>query len=191
MVKNPVFIETFKQLGVEFHPSQILIGLLEDFVCHLYQRNVSNVNDARYNMFKLGKCTEESLPPNFDSLQQHILRCNYESFIRRRCLVAIIDAGSPEGHGWQISNDGLAIIWMTIPPAPDSVLEFIHCNCNTGCGTKRSCSCVKAGLDCTELCKCSSDCDSCFNSSSHNQDVFTDEGVTVELSDEELSETGD
>ena len=90
MGKNPVYIETFKQLGVESRPSQILIGLLEDFVCHLYkQSNVSNVNDARNNMFKLGKCTEESLAPNSDSLQQHIMRCNYESFIRRRYLVAI------------------------------------------------------------------------------------------------------
>ena len=89
-----------------------------------------------------------------------------------------------------MSNDGLAIILMTIPPAPDSILKFIHCNCNTGCGTKR-CSCVKAGLDCTELCKCSSDYDSYFNSSSHNQDIFTGDGVTVELSDEELSEMED
>ena len=46
-------------------------------------------------------------------------------FVRHRCLVAIIDDGSPEGHGWQMSNDGLAIILMTIPPAPDSILKFI------------------------------------------------------------------
>ena len=46
-------------------------------------------------------------------------------FVRHRCLVAIIDDGSPEGHGWQMSNDGLAIILMTIPPAPDSILKSI------------------------------------------------------------------
>ena len=79
---------------------------------------------------------------------------------------------------------------MTIPPAPDSILEFIHCNCNTSCGTKR-CPCLIAGLDCTELCKCSSDYDSCFNSSSHNQDIFTGEGVTIKHSDDELSKIDD
>ena len=110
MVKNPVYIETSKRLGVESRPSQILFDLLEDFVCHLYkQHNVSNVNDAHCYMFNLGKCTEESLPPNSDSLQQHTTR-NYECFIRRHCLVAIIEDGSPR----VMVGKCIMMVWLLI-----------------------------------------------------------------------------
>ena len=49
-------------------------------------KKVSNVNDARYDMFRLGIHAEESLPPNKDSLVKHILRANYQACIFRRCL---------------------------------------------------------------------------------------------------------
>ena len=35
----------------------------------------------------------------------------------------------------------------------DSVLEFVSCKCAKGCLNNR-CSCVKATLSCTDLCKC-------------------------------------
>ena len=39
----------------------------------------------------------------------------------------------------------MAIDWMTIPAAPDSVLEFVNCQCKKGCDSRR-CSCVKASF---------------------------------------------
>ena len=43
--------------------------------------------------------------------------------------------------------------WMTTNPAPDSVLQVVHCSCKTSkCETER-CSCMSA-RSCTDLCLC-------------------------------------
>jgi hypothetical protein len=77
-------------------------------------------------------------------------------------------AGSPDGHGWYIENGQLRIKWMTLPVAPDSVLEIVNCSCKTGCKYNR-CSCKKANLNCTDLYKCS---DICKNKDRSGRDDF-------------------
>jgi hypothetical protein len=47
----------------------------------------------------------------------------------------------------------MLVDWMTIPPVPDSVLEFANCKCKKACQNNR-CSCLKAKLMCSDLCKC-------------------------------------
>ena len=47
----------------------------------VFTGKINSISYARYTMFKLGKCTADSLSPNFDSLHQHILRANFESYI--------------------------------------------------------------------------------------------------------------
>ena len=37
--------------------------------------------------------------------------------------------------------------------APDSVMSFIACSCQKGCTTNR-CSCKRASLKCSDLCRC-------------------------------------
>ena len=62
---------------------------------------------------------------------------------------------SAVGNGWQLGSDEqLQILWMTRPSAPESLLEFVQCKCRTGCKTQR-CSCLKSGLNCTEVGSCS------------------------------------
>ena len=57
-------------------------------------------------------------------------------------------------HGWKRDEkDSVAVDWMTIPPALESVLDFVNCKCKSGCANKR-CPCIKASLKCSELCKC-------------------------------------
>ena len=68
------FTEAFAALEDDLRIPEHTVPLLEQYVCSLYgQDKASAQKDARYTMFKLGKCTEESLPPNFDSLYQHTL----------------------------------------------------------------------------------------------------------------------
>jgi len=44
--------------------------------------------------------------------------------------------------------EGLLLPVMTDKePTPNEILEIIHCNCKTGCNTKR-CTCRLHGLDC-------------------------------------------
>ena len=56
-------------------------------------------------MFKLGKCTADSLPPNFDSFHQHILRANFESYICKHATTPILASPSPVGYGWKLEDN--------------------------------------------------------------------------------------
>ncbi|CAB3977033.1 Hypothetical predicted protein [Paramuricea clavata] len=122
---------------------------------------------------------KKTLPPTSDSLVQHIDRANYESYVRRRCMVQIITAGRPDGHGWHIENGQVCIKWMTLPVAPDSVLEIMNCSCKTGCCSVLMCK--KTNLNCTALCKCS---DSCKNQDRSERD----DSIFIDFDDEDAYE---
>ena len=110
----------------------LLYTLLEQHVCGLHgQDKVKSINYARYTMFKLGKCTADSLAPNFDSLHQNILQAS----------------PSPVGYGWKLEDNQLQIVWGTQEPAAKSILECVHCKCQKGCKTRR-CSCYKSDPSC-------------------------------------------
>ncbi|XP_028415026.1 uncharacterized protein LOC114538109 [Dendronephthya gigantea] len=155
VARNSVeFSEAFATLGEDVNIPENLGKILEKYVCYLYgQDKAKSINDARYTMFKFGKCTEESLPPNSDSLHQHILRANFESYVRKHATIPILASPSPVGYGWKLEEGELQIVWGTQPPAPESILEYVDCKCKKGCTTNR-CSCHKSGLKCTELCQC-------------------------------------
>ena len=128
-------------------------------------------------MFKLGKCTADSLKRNFDSLHQHILRANFESYICKHATTLILASPSPVGYGWKLEDNQLQIVWGTQEPAPKSILECVHCKCQKGCKTR--CSCYKFDLKCTELFRCNS---------SENSDILADELSTVFGNEFELEE---
>ena len=83
-------------------------------------------------------------------------------------------------NGWQIIEGQLRVVWMTIPPVPDSLLE-IHCGCKTGCNSQR-CSCYKSTLKCTDVCRCSG----CTNADVDVEDESEEEELedTDEIDDE-------
>ena len=115
---------------------------------------IDDVNSLRYQMFKSGKYDEQLLPPNQDCLDLHISRANYQSYIWRHAAQPVLNLPSFREHGWKVDEDGNVLVnWLTIAPAPESLLELVHCKCRKGCENNR-CSCVKAGLNCSELCKC-------------------------------------
>ena len=116
----------------------------------VFTGKIKSISYARFTKFKLGKCTADSLPPNFDSLHQHILRANFESYIRKHATTSILASPLPVGYGWKLEDNQLQIVWGTQEPAPESILECVHCKCQKGCKTRR-CSCYKSDLKCTEL----------------------------------------
>lgn len=128
-------------------------------MCHFYgYEEISDVNSVRYEMFKCGKYDEELLPPNENSLDQHIDRANYQSYIWRHAVQPVLNLPNFCDHGWRIDEqEDVFIKWMTVAPAPESLLEFVNCKCKQGCENRR-CSCVKASLKCSDLCKCSAGC---------------------------------
>ena len=108
---------------------------------------------VQYQLFKSGKYSDDSLPPDSDSLRQHIKRANFQALAWNRCLLARLQLPSAAGNGWKLKDGQLEIVWTTRPSAPESLLEYVNCKCQSGCKTKR-CGCLKSGLQCTDLCRC-------------------------------------
>ena len=103
---------------------------------------------------KAGKYDKQLLPPNQDSLDQHIRQANYQCHIWRHTAQPVLNLSSFREHGWKVDEDGNVLVnWLTIAPAPESLLKLVNCKCRKGCENNR-CSCVKAGLNCSQLCKC-------------------------------------
>ena len=125
---------------------QDLVISLNAFVCLLYSDKSSKTADeCRYTLFKAEKCSDETLPPNCDSLQQHIKRVNLQAAAWNRCLSPQLQLSPPVSNGWKLTDGQLEILWMTCFSAPDSLRKYIDCKCKTGCGTQ-CCSCLKAAL---------------------------------------------
>jgi hypothetical protein len=150
-----VHLSCFANLGTSVSPSDELIEQLSNYVCHLYgYEHQSDVNLVRYLAFKAGKYEEEMLPPNEDSLLLHIYRAVYQCYIWRNATQPILNLPNFTEHGWSIDESGMVCVkWMSLPPAPDSVLVLVNCKCTKGCENNR-CSCKKSGLQCTDVCKC-------------------------------------
>jgi len=132
LLENSEFVDAFKALGSKcFDLTDDTFEGLEKFVCHLYgQKSVTTVNDARYNMFRVKYTPDACLPPNQDCLRQHSMRAAYQTAIYRRSLSQTISAPpSPKGHGWKVVDDDVEFFWMTNDPAPENILQQLHCGC--------------------------------------------------------------
>ena len=70
---------------------------------------------------------------------------------------------------------------MTQPPAPDTILELIVCNCKKGCNG--NCKCARENLASTEACQCErgDDCE--------NPNTFKSEETLYQTEAESSSES--
>ena len=122
---NREYFNSFRSLGNAFPPSEELVLQLNRFVCLLYRdKNSENVNKCRFSLFKSGKYLDDQLPPTCDSFLQHIRRANYQAAIWLNCLQPHITIPPSSENGWQIIEGQLQVVWMTIPPALDSLLKM-------------------------------------------------------------------
>ena len=70
------------------------------------------------------------LPPNSDCQLKHIERANYQTAVWYQSLSSQMNIPSSVGNSW-IMDGEYKILWMTLPAAPDSLLEIVLC---TGAG---------------------------------------------------------
>ena len=70
---------------------------------------MDDVNVLGYNMFRMDCKLQSSLPPNQDSLKQHISRANDQAAIYRRALQQFVNIPSPTQHGWEMEDRELVI----------------------------------------------------------------------------------
>ena len=127
-------------------------------VCRLYGLSkVNKVNDARYHLFtdKKKMPDPQKLPPSCNSLKLHLKRANYQTVKWKNSLRQYHEIVDPIGNGWKRSgNNQIDIEWNNQASAPDSLLNFVSCNCKKTKCQKGSCQCFKNEISCTDLCNC-------------------------------------
>lgn len=165
--------ETLRNWGSVFGCQEIMsTDEIIDIGCKvlvsLYGGNInsSSLNMLRYDNYiqKIASSKKEfdisRLPPTENAAKYHLLR------VHLQCIVwKILDttAADPTLWGWQKANEEFQPIMTDISPAPDSLLNMIHCACkitvDEPCYNMR-CTCRRYGLPCTSLCKrcCGIDC---------------------------------
>ena len=136
------------------------VAVLERFTILLYDRtnSLTDIDEARLELFTKKGRTMENLPPTKAALVQHIKRAVYQGgHCWGHATEAAPEMPSPENWGWTEPSNWKPI-WTTLPEAAVSSRELLRCGCKKGC--RGRCACKKAALKCTALCQCrSEDCD--------------------------------
>ena len=136
-----------------------LMASLERFVVLLYDRSSTNatVDTARKHMFVHKGRQFDNIPPTRAALDQHVLRTAYQAgCVWGQSLVPAPSLPSPQDWGWSLENDQWVPLWTTLPDVVHSCQELISCSCVKGC--RGRCSCAKNDLRCSNLCRCSEQC---------------------------------
>ncbi len=134
--------------------------MLERFTILLYDRtsNLTDINEARLELFTKKGRTMETIPPTKAALVQHIQRAVYQGgHCWGNATEAAPEVPSPANWGWT-EPPKWKPVWTTLPEAAVSSRELLRCGCKKGC--RGRCAWKKAALRCTALCQCGSeDCD--------------------------------
>ncbi len=179
---NAEFCEAMIQLGDSDKVSEDLFASCEAGLCHVYGHpRCREINQVRYDMLSKGNESHQ-IPPTQDALRLHIMRANYQALIWKHALDGNYKPPLPDGHGWSVKNDIIEVVWMLQDPAPQSLLEFVHCKSCKKCDTRR-CTCKKNGMKCTDVCGC--DPAACENSEDSGRFIPGDDEEEQEEEDED------
>ncbi|CAG9814961.1 unnamed protein product [Phaedon cochleariae] len=132
-------------------PRQISVAG-EKFLVALYGGNIDTdtVDDLRYRIFSNSVAKSRfhlaRLPPTRDAARYH----SFRTYLQVQTWLG--NEKSPSVWGWTLTKRGLIPITTTTDAAPEKLLHMIQCKCTTGCSTG-ACSCKKAGLRCSAICK--------------------------------------
>ncbi|XP_073253317.1 uncharacterized protein [Porites lutea] len=137
---------------------QKFINLLSENLEHAGYSTRHAKGDADVMIATGNVCLQaENLPPTSSAASFHSLRVYFQVQEWKQNQLR------PQDWGWRLSDGRLLPILTDRPPAHQSLLEMIRCNCRTDCNTQR-CSCKKHGLEYSSACGvCKGE--SCLNSS--------------------------
>lgn len=124
-----------------------MFATLEKFVCELYgYKNVTNINDARFQKFcstyksknieepfgkNLIKYDASNLPPCKAELHQHLLRTQYITSIWRNAHLSNPTSLLPGRYGWTLKNNRYEFKWFEGDCMPKTVLDAIKTGSTT------------------------------------------------------------
>ena len=108
-------------------------------------------------------------------------RGNYQYLDWKQASNTNFELHSPIGHSWQDNERRLEIVWMECKPAPESLMKLITCNCQRAlCGDDFQCRILS--LECTDLCKCTGNCENaqyCENEKDDEETAMVDNKGTM------------
>ena len=135
-----------------------IINIVQRFVVLMYDRasELNDVNKCRQHLFTKKNRPVEGCPPTRDALLQRIKRAALQSSIWTTCIDKNQVQADYNEWGWILEDGCLSVRWITLPEAPKACQELVSCSCTKRCVR---CKSVTAGLNCTELCKCSGGCE--------------------------------
>ena len=119
---------------------------------------LSHVNEARKRLFAQNR-KMENIPPTLHALEQHGEGTVYQAgHIWGQSLIGEPEVPLPDSMDWKRVTDDSSWTpcWTTLPEAAKSFQEVVKCGCKKT--YKKRCKCVKANLECTQLCFCSGQC---------------------------------
>ncbi|KAG1711224.1 hypothetical protein GQR58_002605 [Nymphon striatum] len=139
-------LETFNTTGAS--KEDVMTAGENALVCLYNGQPGETLNKLRLQRFcqKVSPSTvrvePRTLPPTSASAKQHCLRV----YVQVQQWKGVgMDAN---GWEWAIRDERMVPV---MKPAPDYLLDAIHCSCNTDCSTRR-CSCRKHNLECSSAC---------------------------------------
>ena len=156
--KVETFLAAAALLGENEVVIETVLDTLEEPYCRLYGFKIqTSINQCRYETVTKKKIPDpERIPPTKDSLNLHIMRCNYQVREWKKAIDGEHIPNDPQGCRWEKTGGKPEIKWMSNRPAPDEALEFTTCSCKkTHCATNQ-CQCFSFNLKCMDLCECRS-----------------------------------
>ena len=109
-----------------------------------------------------------------DSLEQHLRRSCYQTYMWKKALRGLLNMPSPNGNGWTIEVEELIPVLMTKDPAPKSVATLAACSCKKTACERKGCKCRVLQMPCCEACVCmgKDDCKNPYCQKMNSDPVF-------------------
>ena len=128
--------------------------------------SAKDLNEARLQLFSIGKKTLETLPPTVDSYYQHSRRALLQAaYIWDKALLKQLPIPDYSQYGWKWDKNinQWVPFWTEKSDASESCAFLIKCVCKKPCVGK--CKCYKAVIRCSALCLCQRCC------TNYNEDI--------------------
>ena len=134
---------------------------LECLVILMYSRNydTDSLNEARKLMFTNGLKDLDSIPPTKHAFYQHTKRALLTAaFIWKQSLSKTpqIPTYSEWGWKWNGRTNEWVPYWTDLAGVSQACSLLLNCGCVVAC--RGNCKCHRAGLHCSQLCKCEGGC---------------------------------
>ena len=111
------------------------------------------------NIFSPEKSSIDNIPPTSAALRQHVKRAVYQTGISWSDMTILARRlQSPSDWGWIKTDGRWNVHWTDLPQASKACRQLVRCGCSSSIGCKTRCTCIKAALQCTALCKCAGLC---------------------------------